>query len=74
MVFLAGGLVSPSKPLRLATITPSATLRQAFVFLDQRGTGGSASLACADDLEPLFAKDFEWWMTRKQRLKLNKRG
>ena len=67
MVFLAGGPGQSAIQAAPFWLRSHRALRsdRTFIFLDQRGTGGSASLACADDLEPLFAKDFEWWMTQE---------
>ena len=76
MVFLAGGPGQSAIQAAPFWLGSHQALRsdRAFIFLDQRGTGGSASLACADDLEPLFAKDFEWWMTQEAAIKAQQEG
>ena len=76
MVFLAGGPGQSAIQAAPFWLRSHRALRsdRTFIFLDQRGTGGSASLACADDLEPLFAKDFEWWMTQEAAIKAQQRG
>jgi pimeloyl-ACP methyl ester carboxylesterase len=76
MVFLAGGPGQSAVQAAPFWLRSHQALRsdRAFIFLDQRGTGGSASLACADDLEPLFANDFEWWMTQEAAIKAQQEG
>ena len=67
IVFLAGGPGQSAIQAAPFWLRSHQALRsdRTFIFFDQRGTGGSASLACADDLEPIFAKDFEWRMTQE---------
>ncbi|MGA0169550.1 MAG: alpha/beta hydrolase [Pseudomonadales bacterium] len=74
MVFIAGGPGQSAVRTAPFFLNPHRALRtdRDFVFIDQRGTGGSASLACASDLDALFSKELQWWMTQETAIQAQK--
>jgi len=74
MVFIAGGPGQSAVRTAPFFLNPHRALRtdRDFVFVDQRGTGGSASLACASDLDALFSKELQWWMTQETAIQAQK--